>query len=119
MIRVENLVKTYGTFKAVADVSLDVPPGEIHGFLGPNGAGKTTTISMIAVVRASGTTRSIRVANLSTHRPPAGSSSGAVVRVAATPARVAMASAFNSGAGATSIADRGTEKALDRPEHRG
>jgi ABC-2 type transport system ATP-binding protein len=29
-------------------VSLDVPPGEIHGFLGPNGAGKTTTLRMIA-----------------------------------------------------------------------
>src|SRR4029079_8084595 len=30
------------------DVSLDVQPGEIHGFLGPNGAGKTTTLRMIA-----------------------------------------------------------------------
>jgi ABC-2 type transport system ATP-binding protein len=48
MIRIENLSKNYGAFKAVDDVSLDVPPGEIHGFLGPNGAGKTTTINMIA-----------------------------------------------------------------------
>jgi ABC-2 type transport system ATP-binding protein len=48
MIRIENLSKSYGSFKAVDDVSLDVPAGEIHGFLGPNGAGKTTTISMIA-----------------------------------------------------------------------
>jgi ABC-2 type transport system ATP-binding protein len=48
MIRIENLSKSYGSFKAVEDVSLDVPSGEIHGFLGPNGAGKTTTISMIA-----------------------------------------------------------------------
>jgi ABC-2 type transport system ATP-binding protein len=48
MIRVEKLVKTFGSFTAVDDVSLDVPPGEIHGFLGPNGAGKTTTINMIA-----------------------------------------------------------------------
>jgi ABC-2 type transport system ATP-binding protein len=32
----------------VDDVSLAVPPGEIHGFLGPNGAGKTTTLKMIA-----------------------------------------------------------------------
>ncbi len=48
MIRVENLVKTFGAFRAVDGVSLAVGPGEIHGFLGPNGAGKTTTIRMIA-----------------------------------------------------------------------
>jgi ABC-2 type transport system ATP-binding protein len=48
MIQIENLVKRYGKFTAVDDVSLHVPAGEIHGFLGPNGAGKTTTIRMIA-----------------------------------------------------------------------
>jgi ABC-2 type transport system ATP-binding protein len=48
MIVVHELVKKYGTFTAVNGVSLDVRPGEIHGFLGPNGAGKTTTIRMIA-----------------------------------------------------------------------
>jgi len=48
VIRVDGLVKEFGGFRAVDDVSLEVPPGEIHGFLGPNGAGKTTTIRMIA-----------------------------------------------------------------------
>ena len=48
MISVEHLVKEYGSFRAVDDLSLTVPPGEIHGFLGPNGAGKTTTMRMIA-----------------------------------------------------------------------
>jgi ABC-2 type transport system ATP-binding protein len=48
MIELHDLVKRYGTFTAVDGVSLDVQPGEIHGFLGPNGAGKTTTIRMIA-----------------------------------------------------------------------
>jgi ABC-2 type transport system ATP-binding protein len=48
MIQVESLVKTFGAFKAVDGVSIEVAPGEIHGFLGPNGAGKTTTIRMIA-----------------------------------------------------------------------
>jgi ABC-2 type transport system ATP-binding protein len=48
MIQVQDLVKTYGSFRAVDGVSLDVAPGEIHGFLGPNGAGKTTAIRMIA-----------------------------------------------------------------------
>ena len=48
MIAVHDLVKRYGSFTAVDSITLDVPPGEIHGFLGPNGAGKTTTIRMIA-----------------------------------------------------------------------
>jgi ABC-2 type transport system ATP-binding protein len=48
VIRVEELVKAFGSFRAVDGVSLEVAPGEIHGFLGPNGAGKTTTIRMIA-----------------------------------------------------------------------
>ena len=48
MIALHDLVKTYGKFTAVDGVSLDVKPGEIHGFLGPNGAGKTTTLRMIA-----------------------------------------------------------------------
>jgi ABC-2 type transport system ATP-binding protein len=48
LIRVHDLVKTYGAFTAVDHVSLEVAPGEIHGFLGPNGAGKTTTIRVIA-----------------------------------------------------------------------
>ena len=48
MIQVQDLVKSYGSFRAVDGVSLDVAPGEIHGFLGPNGAGKTTAIRMIA-----------------------------------------------------------------------
>jgi ABC-2 type transport system ATP-binding protein len=48
MIAIQNIVKQYGQFTAVDDVSLDVKPGEIHGFLGPNGAGKTTTLRMIA-----------------------------------------------------------------------
>jgi ABC-2 type transport system ATP-binding protein len=48
MIAIYDLVKKYGSFTAVDGVSIEVPPGEIHGFLGPNGAGKTTTINLIA-----------------------------------------------------------------------
>src|SRR6202161_1469154 len=50
MIRVQNLVKTFGTFTAVNDVSFDVAEGEIFAFLGPNGAGKTTTIRMLTTL---------------------------------------------------------------------
>jgi ABC-2 type transport system ATP-binding protein len=48
MIAIHGLVKKYGPFTAVDGISLDVAPGEIHGFLGPNGAGKTTTIRIVA-----------------------------------------------------------------------
>ena len=48
MIRVEHLVKNFGSRKAVDDVTFEVERGTVLGFLGPNGAGKTTTIRMIA-----------------------------------------------------------------------
>jgi len=50
MIRVQNLVKKYGEFTAVNDISFDVDQGEIFAFLGPNGAGKTTTIKMLTTL---------------------------------------------------------------------
>jgi ABC-2 type transport system ATP-binding protein len=46
-IEVKNLLKLYGTQKAVNDISFKVNKGEIVGFLGPNGAGKSTTMKMI------------------------------------------------------------------------
>ncbi len=42
-----NLSKSYGSKKAVKDVSLDIIPGKILALLGPNGAGKSTTIKML------------------------------------------------------------------------
>ena len=47
VIKVENLVKSFGDLKAVDGISFDVKKGEIFGLLGPNGAGKTTTIRML------------------------------------------------------------------------
>jgi ABC-2 type transport system ATP-binding protein len=46
-IEVSRLAKSYGTQRAVDDVSFKVGKGEIVGFLGPNGAGKSTTLKMI------------------------------------------------------------------------
>lgn len=43
----ENIVKNFGSFKALNNVSLEVPKGSIFGLLGPNGAGKTTLIRII------------------------------------------------------------------------
>lgn len=47
MIVLKNVVKKFGSFTAVDNLTLSVRAGEFFGFLGPNGAGKTTTIKMI------------------------------------------------------------------------
>jgi len=51
IITVKNLVKKYGDFTAVDDISFEVYEGEIFGLLGPNGAGKTTTLEIIETLR--------------------------------------------------------------------
>lgn len=48
MLKICNLTKMYGDYKAVNDLSLEIKPGEIFGFIGHNGAGKTTTLKSIA-----------------------------------------------------------------------
>jgi len=47
LLEARNLTKSFGSLKAVDDISLSVKKGEVLGFLGPNGAGKTTTMKMI------------------------------------------------------------------------
>ena len=47
MIKIEHLVKNYGSNCAVDDISFEVKKGEIVGFLGPNGAGKSTTMNIL------------------------------------------------------------------------
>ena len=47
VIEVEHLVKAFGTFRAVDDISFTVKRGEIFGFLGANGAGKTTAMHIL------------------------------------------------------------------------
>jgi len=49
-IEVEHIVKRYGDFEAVKDVSFSVADGEIFGLLGPNGAGKSTLIRMMTTL---------------------------------------------------------------------
>lgn len=47
MVSIQNLTKTYGTQRAIDNLSFEVEKGQILGFLGPNGAGKTTTMKIL------------------------------------------------------------------------
>ncbi len=52
MIELKNITKTFGTFKALDDLSMHVPKGTVYGLVGPNGAGKSTAIRcMVGVYR--------------------------------------------------------------------
>ena len=51
-IQTFNLTKTYGKFRGIDGITLNVEAGEIYGFIGPNGAGKSTTIrTLLALIR--------------------------------------------------------------------
>lgn len=69
IIEVKNLVKNYGSFQAVKDISFDVYEGEIFGLLGPNGAGKSTTLEIIETLREK-TSGSITVDGLDLDKHP-------------------------------------------------
>lgn len=69
IIEVRNLVKYYGSFCAVQDVSFDVYQGDVFGFLGPNGAGKSTTIrTLLSLIAPTSGEIKIFNKNISLHR---------------------------------------------------
>jgi ABC-2 type transport system ATP-binding protein len=70
VIEVENLVKSYGSIKAVNDISFQVNSGEAFGMLGPNGAGKTTTVEIIEGLRLADSGR-VSVLGLDVAKVPA------------------------------------------------
>ncbi|MFZ9388704.1 MAG: ABC transporter ATP-binding protein [Chitinophagaceae bacterium] len=54
ILSVENLVKSYGSVRALNGVSFDVPQGSVFGILGPNGSGKTTLLGIVMNVLRAG-----------------------------------------------------------------
>jgi ABC-2 type transport system ATP-binding protein len=49
-VEINDLVKSYGSFKAVKGISFSVSEGEVFGLIGPNGAGKTTTLRVLSTL---------------------------------------------------------------------
>ena len=47
LLEINNIVKNYGDYRALNDVSIHIPKGSVYGLLGPNGAGKTSLIRII------------------------------------------------------------------------
>jgi ABC-2 type transport system ATP-binding protein len=68
-IQAQDLVRQYGSLRAVDGIDLAVRQGEIYGFLGPNGAGKTTVIRMLVTLLAP-TSGSITVAGYDVMKQP-------------------------------------------------
>ncbi len=69
IISVKNLVKNYGNFNAVKDISFNVFKGEIFGLLGPNGAGKSTTLEIMETLRKK-TSGEVIIAGLNLDKQP-------------------------------------------------
>jgi ABC-2 type transport system ATP-binding protein len=74
VIRLQKVSKSYGKFRAVKQLDLEIPRGELFGFLGPNGAGKTTTMRMIAGILAP-TAGKIEIGGIDIGRDPMGAKS--------------------------------------------
>jgi ABC-2 type transport system ATP-binding protein len=52
-LEVKNLTKSYGSLKALDEISFKINKGEIFGLIGPNGAGKTTTLRIVSTILSS------------------------------------------------------------------
>ena len=80
IIEIKDLSKSFGSFKAVDNLSLTVNQGDIYGFLGPNGAGKSTTIRMMmSLIQPSSGYINIFGMPLSQHRSSIARRIGAIV----------------------------------------
>jgi len=69
ILEIKNVIKDYGSLRAVNQVSFDIEEGEIFGLLGPNGAGKTSLISTIMTVESL-TSGQIKVAGYDVQKDP-------------------------------------------------
>jgi ABC-2 type transport system ATP-binding protein len=113
VITVEHLTKTYGTTRAVDDLSFAVQPGIVTGFLGPNGAGKSTTMRMIlGLDRPTAGRATVNGKVLSEHRAPLREIGSLLEAKAIHPKRSAR-NHLRALAATTSIAESRVDEVLD------
>jgi ABC-2 type transport system ATP-binding protein len=113
MIHVEHLTKTYGTTKAVDDLSFEVRPGIVTGFLGPNGAGKSTTMRMIlGLDRPTAGRATVNGKVLAEHAAPL-SQIGSLLEARAIHPKRSARNHLRALAATTNISDRRVDEVLD------
>ena len=83
-VQLENASKSFGSVKALHNVSIKVEPGEVVAFLGPNGAGKTTAISLMLGLR-SPTSGSARIFGQNPREPKNRSRIGVMLQESGVP----------------------------------
>ncbi len=112
MIRIEHLTKSYGTTKAVDDLTFDVKPGIVTGFLGPNGAGKSTTMRMImGLDRPTSGTATVNGKPLAEHKAPI-TEIGALLEAKAVHPKRSARNHLRALAATTNISDRRVDEVL-------
>lgn len=113
MILVEHLTKTYGSTRAVDDLSFEVRPGIVTGFLGPNGAGKSTTMRMIlGLDRPTSGRAVVNGRSLVDHRAPL-TEIGALLEAKAIHTKRSARNHLRALAATTGIGDRRVDEVLD------
>ncbi len=96
IIKVVNLVKSYGAVQAVRGVSFEVGEGEVFGLLGPNGAGKTSTVEILEGLRRPDSGK-VTVCELDPERDSAELKQkvGAVLQLTSLPDKIRVEEALN------------------------
>jgi ABC-2 type transport system ATP-binding protein len=91
LIVIDHLVKTFGSVRAVDDLSFTVRPGRVTGFLGPNGAGKTTTLRiLLGLVSPTAGTATIGGSSYGNITPPMQAVGAALEAASFHPGRTAL-----------------------------
>ena len=113
MIHVENLTKTYGTTRAVDQLTFEVRPGIVTGFLGPNGAGKSTTMRLIlGLDRPTGGRATVNGKVLAEHAAPI-TQIGALLEAKAVHPKRSPRNHLRALAATTRLPDRRVDEVLD------
>ena len=118
VIVVQDLVRTFGDFTAVASTSFDVSRGEIFGLLGPNGAGKTTTFRMLCgLLPASSGVLEVAGMNLRTARAQARAKIGYVSQKFALYGNLSVLDNLKFFGGAYGLSGKHLKQQIDQALH--